>query len=180
VTHVLEVGKPYISGRREWPEGVEYNFRAGEHELCFFFRSPPRIEVEALLRGEAEFALVVDGPVIFLMYRFGEAINWSDAPYSWHLVPQDQRTLPDPEGPATRALLQIILVDAASGLILALRVVTFSPTFTRALHAAIRAQAENTWGGRAAYHAAFADLYRCYPTSADLLRCAGARTCGGK
>jgi len=30
---VLEVGKPYIPGRTSIESRVEYNFRAGEHEL---------------------------------------------------------------------------------------------------------------------------------------------------
>ena len=180
MTRLYQVGKPYIPGRAGFPEGVEYNYRAGEHELLFFFRSPPRAQIKALRTGECEFALVVEGPVIFLMYHFGEAINWSDAPYSWHLVPEDQRALPAPEGPDRRALLQIILVDAASGLVLALRAVTFSPAFTRGLHAAIRAQAASRWVGQAAYDAALADIYRRYPTSAHLLRCATLRTRGGE
>jgi hypothetical protein len=180
VSHLYQVGRPYIPGRAGFPEGVEYNFRAGEHELLFFFYSPSRAEVKALRTGECEFALAVEGPVIFLLYRFGTAINWSDAPYSWHLIPPDQCTLPEAQGPDTRALLQIIVVDAVSGLLLALRVVTFSPTFTGALYAAIRAQAENSWVGQAAYDAALADLYRRYPTSADLLKRAVGRTQGGE
>ena len=180
MTHLYQVGKPYIPGRAGWPEGVEYSYRAGEHELCFFFRSPPRAQVEALRTGECEFALVVDRPVIYLMYRFGEAINWSDAPYSWHLIPQDQRTLPGPEGSETGAMLHVLLIDADNSRVLALRAVTFSPAFTRALHAAIRAQAVLPWVGQAAYDAALADLYRRYPTSADLLRCVLARTWGGE
>ncbi len=177
---VLEVGRPYIVGRRKWPEGVEYNCRSGGHELRLFFDSPSASEIEAVRIGECEFALVMEGPVIFLMYKFGVAINWSDAPYSWHLVPEDQRTLPEPEGPETRALLQVVLIDAASGLVRALRALTFSPVFTRALHAAIRAQADMIWAGKASYDAALADAYRRYPASTDLLRGAVARTFGGE
>ena len=180
MTHVLEVGKPYISGRREWPEGVEYNFRAGGHELRMFLHGPRASEVEAVRKGECEFALVVKGPVIFFMYRFGKAVYWSDPSYSWHMVPEDQRTLPDPEGLETRALLHMLLVDAKNGLVLALRTVSFSPAFTRALHDAIRAQAASPWVGQATYDAALADLYRRYPTSDDLLRCAAVRTWGGE
>ena len=176
----LEVGKPYIPGRTNWPEGVDYNFRAGSHEMRMFFRSPTRREVEAVRKGRCEFGLVVDGPIIFLLYRFHPAIDWSDATYSWHLVPETERTLPQPEGAETRALLHVDLIEADSGLVRALRVVTFSPAFTRALHSAIRQQAASPWPGREAYDDALASVYKRYPTSKDLLRRAVARSVGGE
>lgn len=43
-----------------------------------------------------------------------------------------------------RALLTVIMVNSDNGIIEALRVCSFSPTFTRALHAAIWKQAEST------------------------------------
>jgi hypothetical protein len=103
----------------------------------------------------------------------------SDAPYSWHLVPETEQALPDAEGPETRALLQVVLPDAQTGLVRVLRAVTFSPSFTRALHDAIRAQAFSPWPGRAVYYAALRDLYRRYATTGCLLRRAVARTVGG-
>jgi hypothetical protein len=159
---------------------VDYNFRAGTHELRMFFRLPTRREVEAVRKGRCEFALAFEGPVIFLMYFFDPAIDWSDAPYCWHLVPEVERTLPQRGGPETRALLQANLVEAQSGLVRALRVVTFLPAFTRALHFAIREQAALPWLGREAYEEALASIYKRYPTSGDLLARAVARTVGGE
>ena len=175
----LEVGKPYIAGRTSWPEGVAYDFRGDAHELRMFLRSPSVSEVRAV-RGEvADFAVVAEPPLLFLLYCFGRVIPWSDAPYSWHLVPEYQRSLPDVGGPETRALLQIILVDATTGLVRALRAVTFSPAFTRALHDAIRAQASAPWPGQAGYETALAAVYQRDKTSADLLKRAIAQTFGG-
>jgi hypothetical protein len=68
--------------------------------------------VQAVRKGECEFAVTVDGPVIFFLYRFGHAITWSDAPYSWHLVPEPQRSLPEVESEESGALLHVVLVDA--------------------------------------------------------------------
>src|SRR5215831_8746401 len=114
--HVLEVEKPYIAVRTQWLEEVEYNYRGGEHELRMFFSAPGRQEVEAVRKGRCEFALAVEGPVIFLVYCFRPTVDWSDAPYSWHLVPENEQTLPDAEGPETRALYQLVLTDAQTGL----------------------------------------------------------------
>jgi hypothetical protein len=91
---MLQVGKPFIAGRTRWPVGVEYNYWAAGRELRMFSEAPRPEVVEAVRKGECEFALAVDGPVIFFLYRFGSAIRWSDAPYSWHLVPEPQRSLP--------------------------------------------------------------------------------------
>ena len=178
--HLYRVGEPYIVGRSAWPEAVEYNYRSGEHELRMFLRAPTPREIEAVRTGDCAFALAAEGPVIFLLYRFGDSISWSDAPSCWHLVPETERALPESEGPETRALLHVILVDADSGIIRALRVVSFSPTFTRALHVAIRQQATSPWPGRAAYDAALAEIYRQYPTTAHLLARTLAVSRGGE
>jgi len=61
-----------------------------------------------------------------------ENLFHSDALYSWHLVPEGQRSLPPAaESAQTRALLHVILVDADMGIVLAVRMVSFSPDFTR-------------------------------------------------
>ena len=43
--------------------------------------------MDEVRRGSAEFALIVEPPVIVLAYCFGESILWTDVPYSWHLQP---------------------------------------------------------------------------------------------
>jgi hypothetical protein len=160
---------------------VQYNFRDGAHELLLWLGSPSPAEVADIRQGEAEFALVVEPPVIVLLYRFGRSIRWSDAPYSWHRVPAGQRTLPEPlpEGEEGRALLQIVLVDAATGIVRALRAVTLAPAFTAALHLAIREQARQPWDSNA-YDRALQRLYARYPTSEAMLAQAAARTTGGR
>jgi len=177
---VLEVGKRYIAGRAAIDPRAEYNFRGGQHELLLCLSSLTEREVEAVRRGEAEFGLVVSGDVIFFLYRFGEAIRWSDAPYSWHLVPPGERELPEPPATAeTRALLSVVLVDADRNMVRALRALTFSPDFTRELHGAIREQAGRTWTV-AAYDAELRRAYKRWPTTDLMLPAAVARCRGGE
>lgn len=178
--HSYRVGAPYLAGRTAWPEGVDYNYRSGAHELLFFWRSPSAREVRAVKSGPASFALAVHPPAIYLLYRFGD-MGWSDQPFSVHLVPEDQRTVPPPAGVADpHALLTTILVDAATGLVRVLRVVTWSPAFTAALHLAIRDQHAAGWPGDAAYNSAVLGAQARYPTSDALLATAIARTDGGR
>jgi hypothetical protein len=183
IFHAYQVGKPYTPGRRNWPENVEYNYRQHTHELRMFLGNLKPWEIEAIKTGPCEFALVVDGDVLFLLYHFGEgrreAVPWSDAPYSWYLVPEDQRGLPEPAGmPEPHDTMQIVLVDSLTGIIKALRMVSFSPAFTVAIRSALRDQAERPWPGGAEYDRQLAAVYQRY-TSEQLLARAVARTTGG-
>lgn len=176
-----QVGQRYHPDRDRWPDGVaQYNYRQGQHELVLFFARPTSAEVLDARRGPAEFALLVDSPVIVLLYRFGASIQWSDAPYSWHMVPADQQTIPDTTGmQEPRAVMTVMLVDAADGILRSIRVVSLSPALTAALHLSIRAQAATPWVGQAVYDQRLADIYRRYPRTSDMLRDAVARSAGG-
>jgi hypothetical protein len=175
-----QVGQPYIPGRRNWPEAVEYNYRQGAHELRAFLPNLRPWEVEAIREGPCEFALAVERDVLFLLYHFGKALPWSDAPYSWHLVPEDQRTLPEPAGLVEpHDTMQIVLVDALTGIVKALRMVSFSPAFTVALRSAIRDQAARPWPGGDEYNRQLDAIYGHY-SSEQLLARAVSRTEGGR
>lgn len=146
--HALIVGKPYHPARSVWDERADFNYRAGGHELVLFVGQARRSEVEAVKAGPVEFGLLVDQPLLFLVVRFldsaGKSVMSFDCSYSWHRVPPEDRTMPpswEETKPALRALCPIILVEATTGIVLALRTVTFSPVFTRALHRVIADQA---------------------------------------
>lgn len=177
--NIYNVGQLYHPERRSWPEQVEYNYRDGAHELRMFFARPNAREVGAITKGRAEFALGVQGPVVFLLYRFPPTMpTWSDAPFSIHLVPENQRAIPElPQPFEERALLSIFLVDAATGILRGMRATTFSPEFTADLHAAIAAQSRETWD-ITKYDAALRRVYASQ-TSDDLARGAVARCVGG-
>jgi hypothetical protein len=136
---LLQVGKPYDPDRRAWPEGADYNYRSGGHELRIFLRAAARSEVEAVQSGPVEFGFFAEPEGLFLITRFGPRLSF-DCSYNWHRVAEGDRSLPPPSeetSPELRALLTIILVEATTGVVLALRGVTFSPEFTRSLHRAI-------------------------------------------
>jgi len=178
--HLLKVGEPYNPRVRRWPEGANYNFRAGAHELLMFFPAPTAQETKDVAHGAAQFALHYEDDILFFLYRFGTSIEWSDAPYSYHLVTADERRLPEPlESAETRALLSIILIDARTGINRAMRALTLSAAFTRELHARITEQAASTWMGPQAHEAALNRLYSRYPTTRHLLDVASVRTEGG-
>jgi hypothetical protein len=175
-----KVGQPYNPNVKNWPETPQYNYRQGEHELVLFFNKPSISETLAVKQGKAEFALTVKDDIIFFLYRFGQpvVINWSDAPYTWHLVPEAERTILPEQLPATgekRVLLRIILVDATTGLICAIRIVTLSPSFTSRLNQAILEQSQKPFDAKS-YDMQLQQAYRSYPESSQLLKLAIARS----
>jgi len=178
----FKVGELYNPKVKQWPEGTQYNFRRGQHELLLFFAGPSAREVTAVRNGEAEFALYAEGPLLVLLYRFGapgEGVPWSDATYAWHLAEPAERDLPSADLEARfRALLQVMLIDADSGVLRAIRALSLGHEFTVALHGAIRAQAAQPWDS-AAFDRAVDRLYARYQTTEELLAVAQHRTLGG-
>lgn len=177
--HHYQVGHPYSPGVSHWPETPQFNHRMNSTELVLFYASPSPAEVEEIRSAPAEFALYVERDLLVVLYRFGDS-PWSDAPYSWHLVPEDQRTLPNLTGlQDPHLILVVMLVDAATGILLVNRVVSLAPSFSTALSLAIREQASRPWPGDVAYDRQLAALYQRYPASRDMVRHARARSRGG-
>ena len=176
--HLYTVGQPYVAGKRNWREWAEYNFRGGQHELRMFYNNPTAEEVSEIREGIARFAIYPLHDVIFFCWKFG-ALPWSDTGYTIHLVDAEERLAPvDVGSEAERATLVTFLVDAKSGLIQALRFCTFSPAFTRALHAAIWAQMEKPFCGRAEIERQGQSLYSRY-SSADIANKLAIAKCRG-
>lgn len=170
--HKYEVGKLYTD-RTRWPELAQYNYRGGEHELVLFLNKPTSAEIHAIQKEQAELALFVERSLIIMLYRFGRGLPWSDAPYSIHLVPREQRTTPPDVGTNDHALLHIILVDGSNGIIRALRVISMPPDFTQTLHRSIQKQSQTSFT-RANYNGELETLFASY-SSADLAQMSSIR-----
>lgn len=175
----VEVGKPYSQTRTRWDEGVDYNYRSEQHELRLFLDDPSPREIKDITKNPSRFAVAVSGDVIFFCYKFGD-MPWGDAPYSIHLVPEDQRILPPVTGPNERALLTVILIDAITGIVKGLRAVSFSPTLTQYLHEAIRKQAVRPFPPRDDYDFAITRIYNAYDSAGIANVLAAVRCQGGQ
>ena len=139
---IYRVGELFRQGYESWPAGSRFTYSPGGLELTLFYPDIHDSMIDDVRQGESEFAIISEPPVIVLAYRFGKAIPWEDVPYTWHLQPASWRVVPSTNhSPETRALLWVSLVGASDGIIHAQRGVALSPSFTLALHNAIRAQA---------------------------------------
>lgn len=177
--YTSEVGKLYHPDVTRWPETAQYNFRNSAHELVLYCAALKRREIEAVKSGPSQFALYVPGPdVLFLLSNFGTL--WFESPFSIRRLPESERgpghELPTPE---SRSLLNLTLVDADTGIIHALKAITFSPKFSRALNSAIDAQLAHPTT-ISEMDAAIADAYHRCPTLESMVTAASVRCRGGE
>jgi hypothetical protein len=177
---VYRVGEKFRKGRETWPEASHFVASPCGHELTLCRADITDELIHEVRRGESEFALIVEPPVIVLAYRFGQSNSWNDVSYCWHLQPEDWRVVPsvDPS-PEARALLWITLVGSEDGMIHAQRGVTLSPHFTRTLHTAIRNQAMSAFNPDECT-TAVSKIFLRYPALADRLALAVAHTLGNE
>lgn len=113
--------------------------------------------------GEGVSLCEIERGVVLLLWR-SLGWPWSDAPYSWHRQTRGADPVPVPSvealPPGAGVPLDMLLVDAATGRLAAMRKVAMPGAFALELHHAIGEQAltpHAAWGGRA-YDAAVADL----------------------
>jgi len=160
-------------------EDIQYKYFRREHELILTLRGVEDQLVVAVTRGEAEFALVDESPLLVLCARFGVAVPWVASPFCWHHTPSKERVLPPALGSEdeARIQIQILLVEAEDKTIRASRCVTFSLDFTRALNEAIREQARLPFDPRG-QERSHEKLRRRCPTPESMVAYAAARTPG--
>lgn len=158
---LYSVGQPYSPTRNAWPDGIDYNFRGGAHELRIFMNGIESVELESVKSGAASFSLYTYLDVVFFNFKFG-ILSWNNAPYSIHLIGEDERQAPDISDPNAHALLTTFLVEGQNGLIRSIRVCTFSTQFTLALHKAILKQMDRGWPGDNAYDEQVKRIYNQY------------------
>lgn len=171
----LEVGQPLEPGVAGYDELPEYNYRSGQHRLILFLRNVTAQEIEAVRSASVKLAFTVINDVLIFQYRFGSVIRWSDATYTWHKVPAEEQIRPPRLTGAQRALLEIILVEATTGVIEVLRLVSMSPTFSQRLHTAIERQADTPFP--ADYDAQARRIFSAY--SSNQLRDRALASCTG-
>ena len=174
----IEVGKPLIEGRTRWPSGVVYDYVGGFHTLRVFIERPTPREVSGLSAGSGpiHLGLVVLNETLLLGMQAPRARFDGDAPFSIHLVPVGSRVTPPVCQPGeTRAFIQVILVDAATGIVRVLRTSTMSNAFTIALHDAIRKQEREPFTPQH-HDENIRRLYASHPTVASVMQAAVVKT----
>lgn len=138
----VTVGELLTPGVTCLPQIPEYNYRGGYHILVVSYERLVKAEIEAFRTGAAYFSLSVFGDVLVFQFRFGAVLPWSDCTFTWHKVTAEEQQLPSVTYVGEeRTLITAILAEATTGIVKVMRVLSFTPDFTRALHQAIADQA---------------------------------------
>jgi hypothetical protein len=148
------------------PLGSHYRYRSDRHELI---RVVERIKKEhraAIGEGVAEFALMLEGPLLVFCSRFGEALPWSGSAYHWHRLAREERAWPSVEAAGSGVTMEVSLMTASDGQVGTTRMVTLPAPFARALHEAILEQARFSYDPCAERRAVEGLGRRCPTTSA--------------
>jgi len=133
------VGEIYSSKHSEYSEATQYCYYNGVHDLALFWARPTQKEINGFLSQPVELALYVDQSVLFLLFRITDICEWSDVAYNIHQLRAEEIVIPN-ESPGIPGKLQMTLVNADSGIILAKRKLHISPTMTQALRHTLQEQ----------------------------------------
>src|SRR6516164_3241328 len=109
-----QVGQPYSSTRHVWPEGADFNYRDGGHELRLFLRDASHAQIAAIGSGPVEFGFFAEPLGLVLIVRFSAQLSF-DCSFCWRRVSPDERVIVPPVEEVrheARALISIILVEA--------------------------------------------------------------------
>jgi hypothetical protein len=136
--HILRVGDRVYETPK--PETVEWVLTPDLIQCTFLVDKPSKTEEAAFHKERAEFALTSGDHALVLGVRFGRDIDWADG--TWQAVRQREFYEPGVTDPGETGHLAVLLrlVDASTGILLAMRQVTWPPSFGRAVYKAIQSQ----------------------------------------
>ena len=172
----LNVGKPLEDGVTSWPEGAVFFLTPHSGVVLeLYYRSPTPEEVHSIWSGQATFGWADGAHVGFLGYRFG-TLEWNEYAWTPH---RDPEYGPEPDyEDGKHQLVNVVLTDSATGIVRALRQMSWSPGFIRA----VRATAERL--AKADYSVPDVDnaidtARSLFPDPADLVMALADVTCQG-
>lgn len=142
--HVFEVGGLFIPGKTQYREAAVLEYTESGPLLLLAIIGPTAKEVEAVKAGKIELALYEREPVLWFLFKIHGFGPWSDAPFSIRLYDGRDRKFDWSEEieDGMGLGLQIILVDAGTGIVKALRFIAMPTDFSREFRAAILRQLE--------------------------------------
>ena len=121
-------------------DGVLFDTTASGAVLLLKMQRPTRKEVREFKNGRAKFRFIVKNGIIFFLSKFG-TLPWMDAPYHWMYAHFDGGWMEFPvEG--TGIALHTMLIDAATGVLVAQKLIGLPTDFSRRLITAIQNQPE--------------------------------------
>jgi hypothetical protein len=159
--HKYEVGKLLKPGIISHPESNHFDFHQSGATLLIILSKPTPQEIQSIRNGKVELGLFIRENVIFFLSKFG-SMSWMDSPYSIHLSkPFEFEDLTPDIGYS----LNVILTDASTGIIKAMRLIGMPNVFSHKLQEAIDKQKALPFES-ASYNQLINKIYKKYNTDA--------------
>lgn len=172
----FSVGQPYDPDRPgPMPETPHLLITGTNVVLSIAYQGLMAREVRAFTYGEVRFAWVDSEQVALLAFKLGD-LPWADCPFDPKLVTAEGWERPRLE-PAGHAML-MILIEADTGIVAAMRVIGLAGDFVAAMAATVRRMLVTPYDV-AAHDAALDALYERYATPEELVRRRADVTCVG-
>lgn len=123
----IEVGQLFKKDVTKYPEGARFDITDGGCNLCIYFSNPSDSEIKNIKEDRFKAGYYAEENAIFMLFKFGN-LPWIDAPYSVHLSKSltGFQLFDGWEGLA----LNIYLVDAATGILKAMRLIGLKTRFS--------------------------------------------------
>ena len=154
------------------PEAFSINLVNGMPMIAFNFDLSDA-DVKCFLNGDVSFGLFNRGTMLFLLFKIGGFMEWSDLAFTIHLsnetIEIHESYLP----------FNLVLVESKSKIVRGLRVVTVSPDFRNKLATIIGEQRQVPFN-TIEYYKQIGKLYNQYPNATDMLKEAVVVETGGK
>jgi hypothetical protein len=174
-TPAYQVGAPYDIVQTPYPRDEDsFTYRYGRFELALFFVNPRSAEVRDVRLGLARFALLIQDGVVVLLTSFGDSIDWSPTPFSRRFCEPSGDSQPQRECSDELNSLIVLLVDAGSRTIRAVRDVPLAAQTSERLWQGVREQTA-AFREPEGYALAVSRLAERYPTETELVNHAAAR-----
>jgi hypothetical protein len=134
-------GARYDGARTLTPEDQSrFTYRNGCFELVLFFVNPRSAEVRDVRVGLARFALFNEEGMVGLLTAFGDSIDWGPTPFATWSCSAAGPVLPTQAEMEAVDTLLVLLVDAGSRLIHAVREVSLTLDIGKQLCQGVHAQ----------------------------------------
>lgn len=167
----LAVGELFAENVTRWrDDSFELRYFNGSFMLQICENSPSAQRVRSFGKAPMHIALLFERGVLFFLFKLEGSWAWSDQAISIHRVHELDRTL-KVEQRGHYVPLVVTLVNSATGIVEALRMVTMSPPFFNALQDALRQQLAAPYNTQE-FERTARELYEKYPNSADMVAAA--------
>lgn len=167
MTVMPQPGHLYNPGRTTYPETNQLRLTPGFCELTMYLPSPTPQEIADVSQGRLQFACLDLAPHLLMFgFQFGTQ-QWWDCPFEVQRTASDLRGVPGvPRKPLP---FHVTVVDAATGVLRAIRSFDMPTPFAEALRAAVDGQLSTEYDGEVAGRLQSA-LYEKYSTPEAMFR----------